>query len=39
MSGEEACEYGLIDRVVSQHDVAGKPNGGSAPTSIGGDKA
>ena len=40
MSGEEACEYGLIDRVVSQHVVAGKPNGGgSAPSSIGGDKA
>ena len=39
MSGEQACEYGLIDRVVSRHDVAGKPNGGSGPTSIGGDKA
>ncbi len=39
MSGEEAREYGLIDRVVSQHTAAGKPNGGSKPSSIGGEKA
>ena len=28
MSGEEAQEYGLIDRVVRQHEVPGKGNGG-----------
>jgi ATP-dependent Clp protease protease subunit len=28
MSGEEAQEYGLIDRVVRQHEISGKGNGG-----------
>jgi len=28
MSGEEAREYGVIDRVVRQHEVPGKVNGG-----------
>jgi ATP-dependent protease ClpP protease subunit len=28
MSGEEAQEYGLIDRVVRQHEIPGKGNGG-----------
>jgi ATP-dependent Clp protease protease subunit len=31
MSGEEAQAYGLIDRVVAQHEVPGKANGGAAP--------
>ena len=29
MTGEEACAYGLIDRVVRQHEVAPKPPGRS----------
>jgi ATP-dependent Clp protease protease subunit len=28
MSGEEAQEYGVIDRVVRQHEISGKGNGG-----------
>ncbi len=35
MSGEEAREYGLIDQVVSHHDMPGRANGG-APTNGGG---
>jgi ATP-dependent Clp protease protease subunit len=29
MTGEEACAYGLIDRVVRQHEVAAKTQGRS----------
>jgi ATP-dependent Clp protease protease subunit len=29
MTGEEACAYGVIDRVVRQHEVAPKPQGRS----------
>ena len=29
MTGEEACTYGLIDRVVRQHEVTPKPSGRS----------
>jgi len=41
MSGEQAREYGLIDRVVSQHDAAGKANGSgsAAPGNGGGEGA
>ncbi len=36
MSGEEALEYGLIDRVVSHHDRVGKANGGGVLSDAGG---
>jgi ATP-dependent Clp protease protease subunit len=42
MTGEEACEYGVVDRVVKSHEAAKKPNGGgslkSSPNVSGGSK-
>jgi ATP-dependent Clp protease protease subunit len=37
MDGEEACAYGLIDKVVRQHDI--QPKGNGADGSDGGGKA
>ncbi len=38
MTGEEACTYGLIDRVVRQHEVAPKPQGPQGRSNGGGQR-
>jgi ATP-dependent Clp protease, protease subunit len=38
MTGEEACAYGLIDRVVRQHEAAPQPQGPQARSNGGGQR-
>jgi ATP-dependent Clp protease protease subunit len=38
MTGEEACAYGLIDRVVRQHELTPKPQGPQGRSNGGGQR-